>query len=156
MIKSIVIPLIVAVAGSFVTVYLVELKGLVKKEHWMMKRDLYLEAIDLVDKKIASSSLKQSEDSPDRPNTPNNFGPSRIEIRRIYNKLLLVTDNKEILRLFLENFGIKDGQLIRAGAFIPLKVKYDLVALMHKDLFGNKSIFTEKEAVFFSDQEVAK
>jgi len=36
---------------------------------------------------------------------------------------------------------------------VPIKYKYDLAGILHKDLFGSDTDFTEKEAAFLGDMK---
>lgn len=117
------------------------------QERWKMKRQVYLETLEIIDRFLLGHKIKSHEN-----HIPvSELCPLPEEIIKNYNKLALIS-TKEILQEYLKMNDIR---------FLFITQKMNMINMMREDLFGNwleKSFKTLakmfQSSEFLSDNEV--
>lgn len=115
------IPIIVIVLGAWAS-----FNTFKQQQRWVIKKDVYVEAIEIINQYLLASGWK----GPEIPEgyRPLYKHPSFKRINDCIGKLYLVTPKKEIPELFLE--------ATTAGA--SLKARGKFIKEIRKDLYGKK------------------
>jgi len=139
-VAPIVVGLVVLVGQFFIQPFIAQRQEILTAG-WQAKRNCYIQAVNLVNQKFASMKW----DGPDAANVEykKSNPPTSEELNKCYTELILFSENKEIIRIYLACFGILPEMR-------PIKQEYriKLLELMRKDL-KFKAMHIEPDLVKF-------
>jgi hypothetical protein len=138
--KTVISPIIVAVvviAAQFVIQPLMQRNIIAQTELWLQKKQVYIETIELIDKRFDSMEFKNSKPMRNLPTTD--------EINNVYRQLLFFCDNSEILTDF-RNF----MDLSVEGYCSPAN-RGKFIKLLREDLGKSKLSIADEEIPYFRE-----
>lgn len=138
--KYLIAPLVAALimlTAQFFIQPLIQEKIKAQEELWLHKKQIYIKAIELIDKRFDSMKLRDSK--------PIQDSPTNEEMNTVYRELLMVCDKEEILIDFQKfmDFSI-DGYCSPAnrGKFIKL---------LREDLGKSKLLIDDEKIPYFRE-----
>ena len=141
--SSIISGVIVAIGTTLLNIWLISsqiIRSTSSKEHWLLKKQFFLESINLIDRLMNSTAW--SGDTFPKSYVQNiDLKPSVHEINQICAKLALVAENQCIVTRFSSFF-------TKGSSSSPVdRAKY--IKALRKDLFRNDNVIDKKHPHFF-------
>jgi len=137
LVTGLVIGVIIYLLQYFLTP-LMEKNTLIRKEEWISKKDVFIAAIELIDKNFSAIPLTGGGIPPDY--TPTGKKPATEEINRVLIKLILLSNDDNIPRKFKDFFMPKHSTFTERGEFI---------LLLRKELFNSTIRIKPEEIPIF-------
>lgn len=128
---------LVLLIGQFLIRLRVAKSNVQHQGHWMAKQVAYKKAMDIINQQLGSAKWS----GPDVPNnyTPFSARPDPKKLNDCYAELCLVTENKEIPKLFVKIFSETSSAADRG----------ELISLMRKDLYGANAAIPSDSVMWF-------
>lgn len=129
MLQTIIYSIVTAVAVSLITTLGIGFYVFKKEEHFKIKVEAYVKALDVVNKNTLAQDIKIDEEKLYAGSTCGN-APTDEEKNNIYAKLALVSKDEEIPKKYLELMTDTKGKN-------PIMLRDEFIDIMRKDLgFG--------------------
>ena len=138
--QNVIGPIIVAlivIGAQFIIQPLMKQKITAQTELWLQKKQVYIETIELIDKRFDSMKFKDSE--------PIATPPTTDEINNVYRQLLFFCDNGEILTDFhnFMDFSVE-------GYCSPAN-RGNFIKLLREDLGKSKLSIVDEKIPYFRE-----